>query len=83
MFVFNQSKSAPVNKDQFKPYYSCHFTLTRIYLYAQDTSTPLFMILIISTQPMQSNLFEKTKSNSVNLLGIVRMVFVMSLIKHR
>ena len=25
MFVFNQSKSAPVNKDQFKPYYSCRF----------------------------------------------------------
>ena len=24
-FVFNQSKSVPVNKDQFKPYCSCHF----------------------------------------------------------
>ena len=34
---FNQSKSVPVNKDQFKPYYSCKFTLTRIYLYALGT----------------------------------------------
>ena len=31
---FNQSKSVPANKYQFKPYYSCHFILTRIYLYA-------------------------------------------------
>ena len=31
---FNQSKSVPANKDQFKPYNSCHFILTRIYLYA-------------------------------------------------
>ena len=42
-FVFNQSKSVPVDKDQSKPYYSCHFILTRVYLYAQCTSTPLFM----------------------------------------
>ena len=27
MFVFNQSKSVPVNKDQFKSYYSCNFIL--------------------------------------------------------
>ena len=62
MFVFNQSKSVPVNKDQFKPYCSCHFILTRIYLYALGTPTPLFMqlteILIIPTHHMQSNLFE-------------------------
>ena len=25
MFVFNQSKSVPVNKAQFRLYYSCHF----------------------------------------------------------
>ena len=31
---FNQRKSVPANKDQFNPYYSCHFILTRIYLYA-------------------------------------------------
>ena len=31
MFVFNQSKSVPVNKDQFKPYCSCHFIFARIY----------------------------------------------------
>ena len=43
LFVFNQSKSVPVNKDQFKPYYSCHFILTRVYLYALGTSTLLFM----------------------------------------
>ena len=43
MFVFNQSKSALVNKDQFKPYYRCHFILTRTYLYALGTSTPLCM----------------------------------------
>ena len=43
MFVFHQSKSVPVNKDQFKPYCSCHFILTRIYLYALGTITPLFM----------------------------------------
>ena len=63
MLVYNQSKSSPVKKDQFKPYYSCHFILTRVCLYALGTSTPLFMkltkILIISTQHMQSNLFEK------------------------
>ena len=42
MFVFNKNKSVPVIKDQFKPYYSCHF-LTRVYLYALGTSIPLFM----------------------------------------
>ena len=42
-FAFNQSKSVPINKDQFKPYYSCRFILTRAYLYALGTSTPLFM----------------------------------------
>ena len=31
MFVFNQSKSVPVNKDQFIPSYSCKFTLTIFY----------------------------------------------------
>ena len=40
---FNQCKSVLANKDQFKPYYSCHFILTRIYLYALGTSTTLFM----------------------------------------
>ena len=63
MFVFYQGKSAQVNKDQFKPYYSCHFILTRICLYAPGTSTNIFTlltkILIISTQHMQSNLFKK------------------------
>ena len=62
MFVFNQSKSVPVNKDQFKPYYSCRLILTRVYLYALGTPTSLFMyltkIFVISTQHMQSNLFE-------------------------
>ena len=43
MFVFDQSKSVPVNEDQFKPYYSCRFILTRAYLYALGTSTLLFM----------------------------------------
>ena len=43
MFVLNQSKSVSVIKDQFKPYYSCHFILTRVNLYALGTSTPLFM----------------------------------------
>ena len=46
---FNQSKSVPVNKDRFKPNYSCHFILPRIYLYALDTSTPLFMYLCTLT----------------------------------
>ena len=32
---------------------------------------------------MQSNLFEKTKLNSVNLEGIDGMIFEMSWIKHR
>ena len=63
MFVFNQSISVPVNKDQFKPHYSCHFILTSVYQYALGTSIRLFMlltkILIISAQHMQSNLFEK------------------------
>ena len=63
MFVFKQSKPVPVNKEQFKPYCSCNFILTRIYLYDLGTSTPLFMkltkILNISTHHMQSNLFEK------------------------
>ena len=62
MFVFNQRKSVPINKDQFKPYCSCQFILTMIGLYALGTSTPLFMyltkILIISTQHMQSNVFD-------------------------
>ena len=40
MFVFNQSKSVPVNKDQLKPF---NFISTKIYLYALGTSTPLFM----------------------------------------
>ena len=48
----NQSTSAPVNKDKFKPYCTCHFISTMIYLYALGTSTPLFQqltkILIIS-----------------------------------
>ena len=39
----NQSRSVAVNKDQIKPYNGCHFILTRIYLYALDTSTPLLM----------------------------------------
>ena len=43
MFVFNQSISLQVNKDEFKPYYSCHFILTRIYIHALGTSTPLFV----------------------------------------
>ena len=37
LFVFNQSKSAPVNKDQFKSYNSCHLIFTRVNLYALGT----------------------------------------------
>ena len=43
MFVYNQSKFVPVNKDKFKPNYSYHFISTMIYLYALSTSTLLFM----------------------------------------
>ena len=43
MFVFNQSKSVPVYKDQCKPYCTCHFILTRLYLYGLGTSTLLSM----------------------------------------
>ena len=45
LFVFKQNKSVPVNKDQFKPHCSCNFILTRIYLYALGTSTPLLIKL--------------------------------------
>ena len=43
IYVFKQSKPVLVNKDQFKPYCSFNFILTRIYLYDLGTSTPQFM----------------------------------------
>ena len=47
VFVFNQSKSIPVNKDQFKPYYTCHFILTRIYLY-------VCLFVFVALRPMST-----------------------------
>ena len=43
LFVFKQSRPVPVKKDQFKPYCSCNFILTRLYLYDLVTSTQLVM----------------------------------------
>ena len=58
MFVLKQSKSDAVYKDQFKPYFSWHFILTRIYLYALGTSThcsgDLQRYSLLLTQHMQS-----------------------------
>ena len=68
IFVFNQSKSVPVNKDQFRPYYSncCHFILTRIYLYALGSPT-LLRCVVIRSHNKHISLSETSHGWTINL----------------
>ena len=71
MFVFNQSKSVLVNKDRFKPCYSCHFYFNKVLpIYSGYIDSPIHVTYkathFINTTYAKYSVW-KTKLKSLNL----------------